>query len=248
MSNPRLVLTLSAALAALALASCGDNLGRPDARPNGDSTIDNPPPKPPRLGMQIDRMGRPAINTALVGLRDATDPASMKKDAYNAAADPNMWSGAPVANGRSILAEIAANLPILDVLDKGNSAIPGTNPPPGCSNQMLYNGNVAGGGTPGPTSYNTLGNILADDMLYVDTSKTTCTAYLALEFEVASQTPHTQCGGRTPKHDVIDVSYSLLISGLNGFTAPPGLLPRIGDGVDPHADVIDTFPYFGAPH
>jgi len=245
MSNHRLVLALSTSLAVLALASCGDNLARPDARPNSDSTIDNPPPKAPRLGTQIDRMGRPAINAALIGLRDATASADMKKDAYNVAADPTMWSGAPVANGRSILAEVAANLAILDALDKGNATIPGTT---GCANQALYNGNATGGGTPGPTSYNTLGGILADDMLYVDTAKTTCTAYLALEFEVANQTPHTQCGGRTPKHDVIDVSYSLLISGLNGFGQPPGLLPSISDGVDPHADITETFPYFGAPH
>ena len=246
MSNLRMILAIAASLAALPLASCGDNLGSPDAgRP--DSTPPPPAPKVPRLGAQIDRMGRPAINTVLVGLRDAMDPANMKKDAYNMAADAAMWGAAPVAAGRSITAEIAANLGLLDVLDKG-AAIPGT---PGCYNQILYNGNVTGGGTPGPTSYNMLGGILADDMLYVDTSKTTCATYLSLELEVATagQVLHTQCGGRTPTHDVIDVSYSLLISGLNGFTDPPGRLPRIGDGVAAHTDVSESsFPYFGAPH
>jgi hypothetical protein len=248
MTNLRLVLACSTSLAFLAVVSCGDNLAKPDARPGGgDSMIDNTPPKAPKLGMQIDRMGRPAINAALVGLLDTTDTAHMKKDAYNGYADPTMWAGAPVANGRSVTAEIAANLALLDSLDKGNAAIPG---PTGCANQVLYNGNPIGGGTPGATSYNPLAGVLADDMLYVDTSKPTCDAYLSLEVEVATggQIQHTQCGGRTPKHDVIDVSYSVLISGLSGFTAPPGLLPRLGDGVAAHTDITDTFPYFGPPH
>jgi hypothetical protein len=234
---------LSVLVLLLALAACGDNLVIPDARPI-DMREDVIPPAP-RLGMQIERMGRPAINTALVGLRDANP--TMKKDAYNAASDPAMWGAAQVGGGRSIVAEFAESLALLDVLDQGNQSIPGT---PGCGNQVLYNGQPTGGGTPGATSYNTLATILADDMLYVDTTKTTCAAYLSLEVDVATggAVPHSQCGGRTPTHDVIDVSFSALISGINGFTLPPALVPRISDGVPAHTDLSDTvFPYFGPP-
>jgi hypothetical protein len=243
MSTSRCLLALAACLAA---GSCGDNHAVPDA-PVPDARPDVIP-DPPRLGMQIERMGRPAISTALVGLRDTSSTATMKKDAYNGLSDPSVWGSASIANGRSVVAELAGNLGILDILDKGSVSIPGN---VGCGNQLLYNGNPGGGGTPGATSYNTLAAILADDMLYVDTSKTTCTSYLSLEFEAASggTIMHSQCGGRAPRHDVIDVSLSALISGLNGFTSPPALLPRIGDGVSAHADLSDTvFPYFGAPH
>jgi hypothetical protein len=244
MSKLRLVLAFSSLFA---LAACGDNLTRPDARPKDGSDTDNNPPVP-RLGTQIDRMGRPAINTALVGLSDVSDVAMMKKDAYNLGTDPNLWSMAPVANGRSTAVELAANLALLDVLDQGNVTILGTT---GCKNQILYNGDPSGGGDPRVDSYSTLAGFLADDMLYVDTTKTTCSSYLSLEIEAATggQIPHTQCGGRTPTHDVIDVSYSLLLAGLNGFTLPPALVPKISDGVAAHTDVSDTaFPYFGAPH
>lgn len=244
MTIHRCLLALAAGLAA---GSCGDNHTVPDATvPDARTDLI---PDPPRIGMQIERMGRPAINTALIGLRDISNTATMKKDIYNGLSDPSVWGSATIANGRSVAAEIAANLGILDILDKGNTSLPGT---VGCGNQVLYNGNPGGGGgPPAATSYNAFAALLAEDMLYVDTSKPTCAAYLALEFEVATGgvIMHTQCGGRTPTHDVIDVSLSALIAGFNGFTTTPARLPLIKDEVSAHADVSDTeFPYFGAPH
>jgi hypothetical protein len=242
-------LAFSTALAALPFAACGKDQAAPDAG-QPDSYVEPPVPLPPQLGAQLDRMGRPAIAAALVGLRDPIDTASTKQDAYNAASDPATWASAPVAAGRSIADELAANLALLDLLDKGNGAIVAS---PGCHNQILFNGNVTGGGAPVPASYSTLAGFLADDMLYVDTTLATCASYLSLELEAAtagaSQYRHSQCGGRTPKHDAIDVSYSLLFAGLGGFTDPPGLLPRIVDEVAPHTDISESsFPYFGSPH
>ena len=68
-------------------------------------------PAPPTLGTQIDRMGRPAINTALTGTFDpactkATCPA---KDAYNANSSQASW-GTDYAGG------FAAYLGIYDAL------------------------------------------------------------------------------------------------------------------------------------
>jgi hypothetical protein len=65
--------------------------------------------------VQIDRMGRPAINTALIDLLTSTG----KKDAYNAASDPSTW--APQFQD-----EMAGNLAALDTLDgvTGNALLP----------------------------------------------------------------------------------------------------------------------------
>ena len=65
--------------------------------------------------VQIDRMGRPAINTALIDLLTSTG----KKDAYNAASDPATWAS-------QFQSEMAGNLAALDTLDGvvGNALLP----------------------------------------------------------------------------------------------------------------------------
>jgi hypothetical protein len=67
-----------------------------------------------RLG-QIDRMGRPGINTALIDLLASTG----KKEAYNQAVDPAGWAA-------SFQTEIQNNLAALDTLDgtTGNAVLP----------------------------------------------------------------------------------------------------------------------------
>jgi Domain of unknown function (DUF4331) len=64
---------------------------------------------------QIDRMGRPGINTALIDLLASTG----KKDAYNRAEDPAGWAAA-------FQSEMQANLAALDTLDgtSGNAVLP----------------------------------------------------------------------------------------------------------------------------
>lgn len=225
-------------------AACGDD-GNPasDANPR-DGNPDAPSyPEPPALGAQIERMGRPAINTALNAtfFETAANKGPMK-DTYNQIFDAAMWSTTELRSGVTVAAEFARNLAIYDVLDKG-AVMNG-----GCGNQALYNG--GGGGDPTATSYQTLAGVLADDQLYVDTSKTTCNNYLSLEVEVATGGvfAHTQCGGRTPSHDVIDVTYSVLAAGTAGFEIP-SFNPKVGDGVPKHGDVSDTeFPFLGPPH
>jgi len=229
-------------LSLLAL-SCGDNLkpgGNNGDGGNGDGgTLTNPP----ALGTQIDRMGRPAINTALnATFFDAADPAKAKKDAYNAADTASGWAATEVAAGRTVVQEFAVNLAVLDIIDKNHPTVPN---PDGCGNGALYMG------PPSATSYAQLGTVLADDQLFVDSTKSSCGFYLSLEVEVATggTVVHTQCGGRTLSHDVIDVSYSLLAAGTSGFDAANGFAPRVTDGVPVHADVDDaTFPFLGAPH
>ena len=224
-----------------ALASCGGNNNKtPDAAQQIDAakTPDGPPgpPAPPTLGAQIDRMGRPAINTALNHTFDVTTSTkNAAKDAYNADGGTGNWG--------TYAGEFAKNLALLDALDSSSAVGTATN---GCGNQILYNASVTGGGAAAANSYATLASVLADDQLYLDTSTGTCTAYLGVELDYL-QLATGDCGGRTPSEDVIDVSYSALAAGTSGFN-PQTLAPLVGDGVGPHGDLSTMFPFLGAPH
>lgn len=159
---------------------------------NADGGDQEPTPRGaanmPSLGAQIDRMGRPAINTALNATFES-DAAKKDaaKDAYNAAAETS-WS--------SFEGEFKKNLAILDSLD--------TN----CGNQLL-----AGKGA---DRYATLASVLANDQIFVNTASGVCGVYLGLEGEFvgALKAGEGGCGGRTPLDDVIDRSYSVLAAGI----------------------------------
>jgi hypothetical protein len=241
--------------ASLAVAvSCGDNLKAPDARTaDTGSGSGSAFPAAPTLGTQIDRLGRPAINTALNHGFDAMATAGTAKDAYNQDGSPGGWTTAYAP-------EFAKNLAILDALDTGLTCVAGTCTPngaatngDGCGNQVLYNGNLGGGGTAALTSYLTLAGVLADDELFLDTTKASCDLanhqnYLAVEFNYLTMVNNATCGGRSPTNDVIDTSYAALAIGLAGF-ATADFTPAFGDTVGPHTDVSnDTFPFLGAPH
>ncbi len=249
-------LTLATITFGLLVTACGDNKKGPEATDAPVDTVNIP--AAPTLGMQIDRMGRPAVNTALNAVANDAVLATAKKDAYNHATTAASFATTELnpagndvmppstvpgtgANPKTVRGEFARNLALFDSLDQGSGLVGSNNGPGGgCSNQALYSAT---------TGYTTLATVLADDVLYVDTSKLTCNFYLSLEVEVATNKGviHSQCGGRTLTHDVVDTSYSLLAAGLNGFNQ--SLAPLVGDGVDAHTDVNnDTFPFLGAPH
>ncbi len=253
--------------ATLALAACGDNKQRPDAAPRRDSlSIDamcsDCPPAPALGTTLLDRMGRPAINTALTHPFDSSaTAANAAKDAYNANMNEATW----VATYGT---EIRANLGIFDALDAGvcgnglcengeNTGSCAADCPTGsgtglgCGNQLLFQAPTSA------TSYGSLANILAADALYLDTSRGACTHYLAVEIGVALNTPHSTCGGRTPQYDVIDYTYAALAMGPAGFASDAQRSPKFncdaldmhcGDDVGPHTDYLSAFPYLGDPH
>ena len=244
----KLVLGLGAVFA----MSCGDDKAAPDAPKTPDAAPDAMadafmPPAAPTLGTPIDRMGRPAVNTALVGVLDSDPLKTTKKDNYNHAVTPSAWIAAGgvqldpnVAADRTI-PEFAAYMGVFDVIDQGQAGVTGA----GCKNGALYNDAA------GAMAYFQLAGVLGDDELYVDTAKGSCNFYLSLEVEVATGggVPHSQCGGRTLTMDVVDISYSLLAAGLNGFDAANGFDPKIKDGAVVHGDVSnDNFPFLGAAH
>lgn len=170
-----------------------DTGGTDDTGGGGDTSTDPQPrgaDNMPTMGAQIDRMGRPAISTALIMTFSGDDAAKNdRKDAYNAAAAAD-WAG--------FQANIAGSLGILDSLDTD------------CGNQLLADDGDADG------RYNGLAGVLVDDQLYVHADRGTCGTYLGLEAEVVGVLdPDTGgCGGRTPADDVIDRTYSAVAAGL----------------------------------
>src|SRR5262249_2772067 len=119
----------------------------------------------------------------------------------------------------------------------------------GCGNQALYNQQPLGDpGHPADTSYDTLAGIMADDELFLDTSKTMCLYYLAVEFGAATGMTHNTCGGRGPKYDVMDFPLPLGSMGVFGFTLAANFDPKVKDGAAPHSDILDDFPSPGPPH
>ena len=236
-------MTRALIVCAALVAGCGDDIETFDA--GGDfamaagADLSTAFPPPPPLGKQIDRMGRPAINTAITDPFYLADPSSdgmsepntdVEKDQYNADGDTATWAAtwAP---------KFEPNLALLDALDGV------------CGNQFLASG---AGADAGSSRYLALAGALADDELYVDTARTDCDSplnYLAVEARavIASQVPG--CGGRTPLDDTIDTSYTLLGEGTDFL--PPVSAPPITDGVNADADgnaSSSAFPFLGVPN
>ena len=235
------------AAGAIALASCGGGSG--DTVHHDGGTLDGAPiPPPPALGAQIDRMGRPLIGTALIGVFAPTQDQAAMRDAYNRAPDPAAWATATIATGVTIEAEMEKNLAVFDAFDIGDMMISDAV----CGNALRYLTPPMPPGT--SSSYRVAAGVFSDDELYVDTARTSCPIYLALELELASagQTiePHLTCGGRMPSHDVVDMTYSMLAAGHSGFDVPSNnYAPKIHDGVAAHADIKESvFPFLGPPH
>jgi hypothetical protein len=228
----------------VAALGCGGD----DGQATGDASLSDASeldaqgfPAAPALGAPIDRMGRPAINTVLNSLLESDAMKKRaKRDAYNHAIEPADWLMTPLDPTAfpipRVRTEFAAYIGVLDALDTGHADIS----PNGC-------GNVPGYISPASaTSNDGLTKVLADDQLYIDSSRTQCDRYLAVELNAVLGAPHMSCGGRTLTNDVIDTSYSLLFAGAMGFAA--NNTPRIGDNVAAHADVTTAFPFLGAPH
>lgn len=220
-------LALGLGLALLLSACGGDDEVTPDGNTNPDaSTVDATPladagpPQPPVLGTQIDRTGRPAINTAL---NDQFNPSNTErdaaKDAYNRNSSPSTWQA-------MYAAEFRVQLAVLDALDSTST----TN---NCGNQL---GITLGGNPP----YVALAGLLADDQLYVNSTSGSCGNYLGVEANALGILVNNDCGGREMSYDVILTTYSVLASGSLG---------GVDDGIttDDATHSASTFPFLAAP-
>jgi len=86
-----------------------------------------------------------------------------------------------------------------------------------------------------------LTGLLLADFLVVDTSRPfTDAGFLEIERAALAGREHSTCGGRSPRHDIIDTLYTLLVGGVAG--AP------ISEGVDQDRPPSRTFPYLLPPN
>jgi hypothetical protein len=230
-------------LALAALAGCGGGHGGQAAGngPDGGSDAGGTP-MPPALGVQLDRMGRPGVGEFLIGtLGDAG--AADRRTAYQQASDPTTWLTTTLATNVTVSSELQGNLALYDSIDTGQGV--GTTTLVGCTNAFDYTTPATG------TSYAALATLLADDQIYLDSAKTSCSQYLALEIEQVGHTVlHSTCGGRILSYDAIDTLLSLVMSGLSGLTFDSNalLVPLDHSAATVHADITDTFPFLGPPN
>lgn len=196
------------ALVVPAILACGDD-SAPPARLDGGLVEDaSSTPPPPALGRQLDRRGRPMIAELVVTA--GLEPGPIR-DAKRLA-----YGAAELLNWQSFLGDTEDALAMYDAFD--SIAVEGD----GCGNQAIGP----------PRSYRALAAFLLDDRLYVDTATGQCRRYLSLE------TGGADCGGLTPRHDAIDVTYTALIRGVGS---------AISDGVPAHNNVTDVFPFLAQP-
>ncbi len=167
-------------------------------------------------GTQIDRMGRPLTGNGLLAPLARDDVSDALKESYNRATRER-W--------RDALPEIRQTLALYDGFDGI------------CGNQWL-----AERGSADANRYNVLARLLGDDRLWINTRSTRCERFLGVELASPeiSALPTSDCGGRTPTHDAVDVYRSLLVSGRT--TGVP-------DGVDhdEHEHSSTAFPFLAAP-
>lgn len=167
----------------------------------------------PAAGAPIDRVGRPLTANALLATVGEPDIADALKEGYNRA-EPDGW--------QAFATEIARNLALYDGFD----GVAG--------NQWL-----ADMSKDTPARYQRLAALLADDRLWIDSRRTTCAEYLAVE-RAAYGAPNTDCGGRSPSVDVNGVFRSMLIRGT----------PDTSDDGVTHDDRTHSsvdFPFLAAP-
>lgn len=177
---------------------------------------------------QIDRMGRPAINTALN--KTFTD------DSTRNAAENN-YNATLYTKGSTFVSEFGSNLAIYDSLvdESSDSNACGDNPLTNLASDLS-------GLATGADRYTFLATVLADDQIYVDSSQGgTCAEYLAVERNVLGGAL-ADCGGRAPTVDVMDATYSAVATGL-ASPVPDGVTAATNDG-----GLSDTtFPFLDDP-
>ena len=138
---------------------------------------------------QLDRMGRPLTENALLATLGAPERADELKERFN--------ETTPAAS-TEFVAEIQKGLALYDAFDAS------------CGNQLL-----ADRGTTTDARYLPLARVLADDRLWVDSASPVCNQFFAVELAHAAgrESLAKDCGGRTITDDAIDVYRALLVNG-----------------------------------
>jgi hypothetical protein len=106
-----------------------------------------------------------------------------------------------------------------------------------CGNQLLADKSAIP-----PKRYRSLATLLADDRLWVDSASSSCTQLFAVEMASTwrEKRYRSDCGGRTPNYDAVNIYRSLLATGTT---------TGVDDGVhrDEVAHSASVFPFLAAP-
>jgi hypothetical protein len=164
-----------------------------------------------RSGARLDRIGRTLTGNAMIGLFAAEEAAGQRKEQYNRAASKDWNTFAP---------DIRRTLGLYDGFDGI------------CGNQWLAASKAAA------DRYGALARLLADDRLWVDSRHTACRRHLAVE--TGENESSSDCGGRTPDSDAIEVYRSLLINGTR-----TGVDDGVAQDDQSHSSV--QFPFLAEP-
>ena len=140
-------------------------------------------------GGQIDRAARPLTGNALLATLGTEQESNALKERYNRIT--------PSAAG-SFVPELEKGVALYDGFD-GH-----------CGNALLVRA-----GTPPQRRYQAIARLLADDRLWVNTHFSRCTALFAVERAALAgdKASMSDCGGRAPSYDAVNVYRSLLIDG-----------------------------------
>jgi Domain of unknown function (DUF4331) len=165
---------------------------------------------------QIDRAGRPLTGNALLGTLADEKVSNRLKEEYNAAS--------PATSARFV-EEIQNSLGLYDSFD-GH-----------CGNQLLADRQAQ------PSMrYRALATLLADDRLWVNSASSVCTQLFAVELAnlAGRRELISDCGGRSPNYDAVNVYRSLLVDASNN---------SVDDGVhrDERVHSATVFPFLAAP-
>ncbi|MBB6096331.1 hypothetical protein HNQ60_005253 [Povalibacter uvarum] len=138
---------------------------------------------------QLDRMGRPLTQNALLATLGPAERADELKERFNETTP---------ATFTEFVTEIEKGLALYDAFDAH------------CGNQLLADRSAAA-----DARYAQLARVLADDRLWVDSASSVCRQFLAVELTHAAgrKSLATDCGGRTVTDDSIDVYRALLVNG-----------------------------------
>jgi hypothetical protein len=168
-------------------------------------------------GKQVDRMARPFVENTLLGVGPFSpdDASGLLRQRFNSM-DPG--------DGARFVKDLEKGLAFQDSLDGV------------CGNQLLAEPNE------GPTRYQALSGVFADDRLWVNSASSVCTQFFAVELASLSgqKTLSSDCGGRTPTYDTSNVWRSLLIAGT--VTGVTDGLPQ-----DEHPPSANVFPFLAPP-
>lgn len=181
-------------------------------------------------GSQIDRAGRPLANIAFnQSFEDVTDR-NAALDAYN-----------ETSNNDSVdeFSDVFANgLAMYDALQDEENDVRG------CADNVITNrtsfSNSSLGSSTDSDRYELFAEILADDQIYINAdASSTCTQYMAVELSKMGFPYSNDCGGRKPQMDVVETTYSIIMSGE---------LLGTDDGVtEDNVSPSSTFPFLRNP-